>query len=140
LSMAEKLDPENPAIVDNLGILYHHLGKDDKAEEYFSKAMDLNKGFAEPRNNKGFLLLGKKEYQSAATLFAESMAVNGYSQDLFAESLAGLALCQYCLGDDKSAKENKERAVEKNFKLSDAKYVRGFLQWDEEIIALWAKI
>ena len=62
---AEKFDPENPYIKDELAQVYRELGQYQKALEYFKQALVLKPRFPEAQNNLGTLYLLLKEYDLA---------------------------------------------------------------------------
>lgn len=139
LKVAEKIDPNNPNVQNNQGVVYYHLGDKKLAQQCFDRAIQLSPNFAEPKNNKALLFVEEASYRSAAILFEEAIVDNRYSEGLLAESLAGLAVCQYSLGDPLSSKKNKEKAILVNYKMGDRSYLVNFLQWSSKMVELWEK-
>ena len=62
---AEKFDPENAYIKDELAQVYRDLGQYQKALQYFKEAIALKPRFPEAQNNLGALYLLLKEYDLA---------------------------------------------------------------------------
>jgi type IV pilus assembly protein PilF len=62
---AEKLDPENADIKQELALVYRGLGEYQKAVEYFNQALKLEPRFPEAQNNLCGLYLLLKEWDSA---------------------------------------------------------------------------
>lgn len=65
LLSAEELDPENPIIQNNLGLVYFLREKIDLSINHFSKAISLNKNYTEARNNLARVLVEKKRFKEA---------------------------------------------------------------------------
>ena len=55
LEQARELDPDDPAIRQNLGIAYRGLGRNDEAERSYQKALDLDPEGLEPYLNLALL-------------------------------------------------------------------------------------
>jgi tetratricopeptide (TPR) repeat protein len=140
LLKAQKMDPENPNIENNLGVLYYHVEDKIKAQEFFDKAIEHDASFAEPVNNKAFLLLENSNLIEAEHLFGKAVEINTYSMNLLAESLAGLSICQYELGKTDLAAITKKKALETNFRLSNTLYLQNYLQWNSQELDIWEKI
>ena len=62
---AEKLEPENAYIKQELALVYRELGEYQKALEYFHQALKLDPQFPEAQNNLCGLYLLLKEWDSA---------------------------------------------------------------------------
>ena len=68
---AQKLDPEDAAIQNSLGLAYFLKEKYDLSELHFRKAVQLNKNFTDAKNNLGRVYLEKGKYDDAQKLFNE---------------------------------------------------------------------
>ncbi len=66
---AEKLDPNNPVIQNNLGVAYFVRKEINLAEKHLKRAMTLDSSYSEARNNYGLLLVEKQDYPAALTQF-----------------------------------------------------------------------
>ncbi len=49
--MAIKLDPKNAKALNNLGVAFHQLGKDEKAAIQYHQALLLKPDFKEAKDN-----------------------------------------------------------------------------------------
>ncbi|MFC5044985.1 tetratricopeptide repeat protein [Aquimarina hainanensis] len=56
-----KNDPENPDLFYNLGVSASRLGDNDKAVEYYKKAIDLKPGYEAAQVNVAAVILGKEK-------------------------------------------------------------------------------
>lgn len=65
LLAANELDPENPIIHNNLGLVYFMREKLDLAITHFSKAVELNKDYTEARNNLARVFIEKRKFKEA---------------------------------------------------------------------------
>ena len=66
---AEKLTPEDPVLLNDLGLTYFRKGHFDLAEQKYRKALDLRPGYSEARNNLGVNYLEMKRWQEAIDQF-----------------------------------------------------------------------
>ncbi len=66
LIAAEKFDPKNPAIQNNLGTAYFVRDKHELAEKHYSRAIALDPKYTEARNNRGRALIELFRYEEAA--------------------------------------------------------------------------
>lgn len=71
---ALELDPENPMIHNNLGIVYYLREKYDLSIKYFSEAITLSPQFTEAKNNLARVYIGQKQYSKASRLLDEVIA------------------------------------------------------------------
>lgn len=62
---ADKLDPVNAGIKNQLGLAYYFRGRMDLAESTFRKALEINPKFTEARNNLGRTLIELHQYKAA---------------------------------------------------------------------------
>jgi Flp pilus assembly protein TadD len=123
-----------------LGIVYYHLSDYENSESAFRKALSLNRRFAEPYNNLGFLYLEKGEHGAAEEYFKKGMETNLDNPGLRAESMAGLAIIGMKNDNREQAKNYKNAALRLDFRMNDIKYLTNTLKWSEGLIALWSSI
>jgi type IV pilus assembly protein PilF len=62
---AYELEPEDPTILNNLGLAYFYRGKPEKAKFYLQKALKQNYQFTDAHNNLGRILLELGEYKAS---------------------------------------------------------------------------
>lgn len=65
LQKAEKLDPSNPSVYNNLGLVYFHRQRLDLAEKNLAKALEIYPKFADARTNYSRVLLEAGKYDEA---------------------------------------------------------------------------
>lgn len=65
LLKAEELDSNNPAIQNNLGLVYFMRQRFDLSEKHLRRAIGLNKKYSEARNNLGRVLIEVGKFQEA---------------------------------------------------------------------------
>jgi tetratricopeptide (TPR) repeat protein len=88
---AEKFDPENAYIKEELAQVYRDLGQYQKALEYFKQALVLKPRFPEAQNNVGALYLLLKEYDLAIEYCQKAADDLLYKTPHFAYTNLGLA-------------------------------------------------
>ena len=140
LEKAEAIDPDNPDLQNNLGVLYFHLGRPEDSEASFLRAIELNAFFAEPYNNLGFLYYTEKDYLKSREYLFRGIELNDYNPDLLAESYSLLALIAMQERDPESAAEYKAEAVRSSYRINDIVFLEEGLQWSGEMISLWEDI
>jgi len=72
LSEAYHLDPDNPAIMNNLALAYFYRGKPRIAVSYWEKALTLNPQDTEAMNNLGRVLIELKQFERAQSLLQKA--------------------------------------------------------------------
>jgi len=63
---ALKIQPDMPLVLTDCAVMYHRLGKADKALEYLNKAISLQSDLAQAYFNKGMVLMTAKNNPEAA--------------------------------------------------------------------------
>lgn len=71
---ALELDPKNPYIHNNLGIVYYLREKYDLSVKYFMEAITLNPQFTDAKNNLARVYIEQKQYSKATRLLDEILA------------------------------------------------------------------
>jgi Tfp pilus assembly protein PilF len=77
LTAAEKLNPDDPELLFNLGLAYYYKNQYHAAEQRFLRAVELRKEFAQARNYLGDTYLRMKRWDDAIAQFTI------VSEDLF---------------------------------------------------------
>ena len=75
--------PDNPYILDFLGILYHQIKDYDSAIEYFRKSIQLNPNSPETFYNLGAALTQKGLFEEAVTCYRNALRLNPNFVDAF---------------------------------------------------------
>lgn len=65
LLKANELDPKNPVIHNNLGLVYFLRERFDQSESHLRKALSLDNSYTEARNNLSRVLIEKGQYAEA---------------------------------------------------------------------------
>jgi type IV pilus assembly protein PilF len=90
---AEKEDEDLPQTHNALGLLYaYSLARPQEAEEYFQKAIALDKDFSEARNNLGAFYVARGRFAEAIPQFEQALANPLYRDRVIAETNLGWAL------------------------------------------------
>jgi len=106
---ANKLDPENANIHNELGLAYRDLGAYQKSLVHFKKALALKSKFSEAQNNLGTLYLLLKEWNLALDCFKKAVGDILYKTPHFAYNNMGLAY--YNKRDYQKAIESYQKAL-----------------------------
>ncbi len=106
---ANKLDPENAKIHNELGLAYRDLGIYEKSIVHFKKALALRPEFPEAQNNLGTLYLLLKKWNLALDCFQIAVSDILYRTPHFAYNNMGLAY--YNKRDYQKAIENYQKAL-----------------------------
>lgn len=80
---AEKLDPSNPLVQNNLGLTYFMRERYDLAEQSLRKALSLNKDYTDARNNLARVLIENgrhKDAQAELELVLKDLTYAGVSR------------------------------------------------------------
>jgi len=92
LLKAKSLDPENYSIHYNLGSLHQTFKKNDEAEEFFKKSIELNKKFIHGYNALADLSLKKKNYKETIKYLKASVKIDFSINNINAISILALAI------------------------------------------------
>ena len=106
---ANKLDPENANIHNELGLVYRDFGAYQKSLIHFKKALALKSKFSEAQNNLGTLYLLLKEWNLALDCFQKAVSDILYKTPHFAFNNMGLAY--YNKGNYQKAIESYQKAL-----------------------------
>jgi len=109
LSEAEKLTPNDPALLNSLGLAYFYKKRFDLAELKYRRAIELKPDYSEARNNLGVNYLEMQRWDDAAAQFTLVLA------DLFfvnhEDARINLGLAYLGKGDYPQALEILRQAV-----------------------------
>lgn len=110
LLIAESLDPENPVILNNLGLAYFFRERPDIAEIQLRKALELKPEYSDARNNLSRVLIERSKYEQA---IAEAQKV---IKDLTyphpEKPLINLGMAQFKLGHFEAARGTFRKAID----------------------------
>lgn len=74
LLVAQDLNPRNPYVQSNLGVVYLLRERNDLAEEHFKKALSLKSDMTEVKNNLARIYIDQKKEDKAEKLLGEVMS------------------------------------------------------------------
>ncbi|MCC6278176.1 MAG: tetratricopeptide repeat protein [Oligoflexia bacterium] len=109
---AEKHDPEDPVIQNNLGLAYFVRKEFDRAQIHISKAVQLNPNYTDARNNLGRVFIEMAKYDSA---IQELLLVGKdltYPQP--EKAMVNLGIAYMKKGEQVQAQEAFRKALESN--------------------------
>ena len=107
---AGQLFPGEAAIWHNIGKLYHDLNDDDKAEEYFRKALKIDNSFANSLEGLGMVHLNRGDFNGAIHYCNRALAENTSVEARINRGMAYLALKRWREGwPDYNANVGKDK-------------------------------
>ena len=112
LTRALDADPSYTPTLNALGLLHQQLGNNDKAEEYFKKALSLRSNDAYTMNNYGQFLCMNSKYAEAQDMFVKAAKNPLYETPEIAMANAGSCAMSY--NDVEEAEQYFRKALEKN--------------------------
>lgn len=110
LLKAEKLNPNDPILHNDLGLVYMAKEKYDLAVVHFEKAVQLKPDYSLAKNNLGSAYLVGKEWDKAITILEEVTGDMLYATPHF--PLANLGWAYYNKGNYDKARQYLKKALE----------------------------
>ena len=92
LLKAKSVDPKNYSIYYNLGSLHQTFKKEDDAEKFFKKSIELNKNFINGYNSLADLSLKKKNYKETIKYLKASVKIDFSIKNINAISILALVI------------------------------------------------
>ena len=89
---ADKLEPENINIYNNLGVSYWYLGDKGESLKYIRKALEINSNSREVILNCGRILISLKESDEALKLY-RSYLINNPNDKEISDAFSSLSAC-----------------------------------------------
>ena len=118
LQRALEIEPNSANVHGMLGMAYQRLSEDRLAERAFTKALTIDPGASEVRNNFGAFLFAKERYQEAYRQF--ELAAQDVSYPRRSRTFENMGIVALRLGDISKAKEHFTRALRLNSNLPKA--------------------
>ncbi len=110
LVTAEKMDPHNPIIQNNLGLAYYYRGRTDLAKIHLQKAVTLDSKYTEAKSNLGRILIDLKEYDQAEKLLNQAKVDLTYEKP--EQPLLNLGILHLKKHNWDAAKKSLSQAIE----------------------------
>lgn len=110
LLKAEQLDPKNPQILNNLGLVFYLRGRLKQAEEKFRAAIKYESRFSDAKNNLARVLMDEQRYAEAIKLLEEVEGDLTYGSPERTYSNLGMAYFEQ--GNFKRAESYLARSIE----------------------------
>ncbi len=110
LLRAERYDPGNPAILNNLGLAYFVRSRPIEAEEKFRGAIKASPRFSDAKNNLGRLLIDLGRVREALTILHE--VENDLTYENQEKTYSNLGMAYFSLGQFQKAEEYLGRSLE----------------------------
>lgn len=112
LLLAEKADPLNPIVQNNLGLVYFIREKSETAQNHLRRAVDLKSDYTEARNNLSRVLIELGQYDKAISELKIVLRDLTYADTSKAYTNMGLAY--FRRGQYGEAKKNLSLALKTN--------------------------
>jgi len=109
LNQAEQLDPKNPAVENNLGLVYMVRNRPKESEQHFRKSLELDPRYSDARSNLARLFIDEKKYDEALSELGQVENDLTYPFPEKALSLSGMVYFEK--GKFKKAEEYLGRAM-----------------------------
>lgn len=110
LLKAERLDPRNPIILNNLGLAYYVRGRGKQAEDKFRRAIGLRSSYSDAKNNLARVLIDQQRFNEAVRVLDE---VKGDLTYPFPEkTLSNLGMAYFELGQYTKAENYLARSLQ----------------------------
>lgn len=106
---ANNLEPENPLILNNLGMAYYFKGKPDIAKTFIKQSLELDPKNSDARNNLASIYFTEKNYDEAIKEYEVILADLLYNHTY--RAYYNLALIYLAKNDIKKAQFNLEQSI-----------------------------
>jgi Tfp pilus assembly protein PilF len=107
---AEKLDPNNAVVQNNLGLTFFLRERYDLSESHFRKALSLEPRFTDARNNLARVLIEEKKYAEAEKEL--KIVLNDLTYNGFAKAYVNLGLSKFNQGRFQDALAAFDKSVD----------------------------
>jgi Tfp pilus assembly protein PilF len=109
LLLAEKADPSNPIVQNNLGLVYFIREKSELANKHLKQAVELKSNYTEARNNWSRVLIELGQYDRAISELKTVLKDLTYSDT--GKALTNLGLAHFRRGKYQDAKRYLSQAL-----------------------------
>ncbi|HEY8271737.1 MAG TPA: tetratricopeptide repeat protein [Pseudobdellovibrionaceae bacterium] len=128
LLKAEELDPKNPAVQNNLGLVYFMRQRYDLSEKHIRRALSLNNKYTEARNNLSRVLIEEGKFSEAEKELR--LVIDDLTYPSVDKAYINLGLAQFNQKNYTQAKESFLHAINfsRNNCVANAYYGRSFFE------------
>lgn len=128
LQTAEKLDPSNATVQNNLGLVYYFMEQYPKAVEHLHRAVKMAPDFSEARNNYARALIELTRFDEAIAELKKVLADLTYPEP--AKTWVNMGLAYFRKGDYAAAENRFAHAIQldRNHCLAQTYYGRSLLE------------
>lgn len=128
---AEELDPKNPAIQNNLGLIYFMRQRYDLSEKHLRRALSLNNKYSEARNNLGRLLIEIGKFKEAEKEL--QLVIDDLTYPAVDKAYVNMGLAQFNQKNYSAAKESFLHAMDvaRDNCIANAYYGRSYFEMKE---------
>ncbi len=112
LLQAERLDPRNPVVQNNLGLVYFLREKPDLAANHLKRALELKPSYSDARNNYARALIELGRFDQAIAELQQVLGDLTYEDP--AKAWVNLGLAYFRRGDFKAARDKLAEAIKLN--------------------------
>lgn len=106
---AEKLDPRNPVVQNNLALTYFVRDRMDLAQKHIDLALSINPSYTEARNNRARILIERSQY--ALAIQDAKKVTEDLTYQYPIRGWTNIALAQFRMGNFKDAKATATEAL-----------------------------
>ncbi len=110
LKKAESLDPDNPAIQNNLALVYYARERFELAEKHIKKAISLNKNYTDARNNYSIILIELGKYTDS--IKESKIVMNDLTYPQPEKPWVNYGIAHFKLNNFKEAKDAFAKAID----------------------------
>ncbi len=110
LLKAEQLDPKNPMVLNNLGLVFFLRGRTDQAAQKFRQAIKAEPRFSDAKNNLARVLMKQQKYAEATKLLHEVEGDLTYTAP--EKTYSNLGMAYFEQGKFEKAEEYLARSIE----------------------------
>jgi Tfp pilus assembly protein PilF len=131
LLKAEELDSKNPAVQNNLGLVYFMRQRFDLSEKHLRRAIGLNGKYSEARNNLGRVLIEEGKFEEAQKEL--QIVIDDLTYPSVDKAYVNMGLAQFNQKNYKDAKESFLHAMNaaRDNCIANAYYGRTFFELKE---------
>ncbi|MBI9072784.1 MAG: tetratricopeptide repeat protein [Melioribacteraceae bacterium] len=118
IEKAIELNPDNPVIKNNLGLIYQQNSELELAEKCFKESIEIDKSYVQAYSNLAIIKAGKNNYTEAELILLDALKIDASDPELN----YNLGITYYAKRKNLQAIDCFEKALHANSKYKDAYY------------------